>query len=95
MAKQFMNDSAEISHNVRRLLEQLELGRFNPVAGKVRVIVDAKTIREDNILKAMGLSDVIVLSRLVYYRLTRSKKIKTYIRKIGGFEDDAATHSQR
>lgn len=64
MADQFMNGSGEESHNVRGVLEKLELGAVNPVAGKVRVVVDAETISEDNVLEAVVLSDVFVLTRL-------------------------------
>jgi hypothetical protein len=61
VADQFMNSSGEKSHNVRSILEELELGGVNPVTGNVRVIVYTETIRENNVLEAMSLSDVFVL----------------------------------
>lgn len=61
-----MDGSGEKSHNVRGVFEECELGGVNLVAGEVGVIVDAETVREDNVFEAVGLSDVIVLLTLAY-----------------------------
>lgn len=61
-----MDGSGEKSHNVRGVFEECELGGVDPVAGEVGVIVDAETVREDNVFEAVGLSDVIVLLKLAY-----------------------------
>lgn len=61
-----MDGSGEKSHNVRGVFEERELGGENPGAGEVGVIVDAETVREDNVFEAVGLSDVIVLLKLAY-----------------------------
>ena len=51
MADQFVNGCVEKSDYVRSAFEELELGGVDPVAGKVRVVVDTKTVRKDDILK--------------------------------------------
>jgi len=58
---QFVNGCGEKPNYVRGAFVGLELRRVDPVAGKVGVIIDAKTICKDNVFKAAGLSDVFIL----------------------------------
>ncbi len=66
MADQFVNGCSEKSHYVCGAFEEPVFGGVNPIAGKVGVVVDAETVREDNVFEAAGFSDVFVLSILVY-----------------------------
>lgn len=61
MTDQFVNGCSEKPNYVRGAFEGLELRRVDPIAGKVGVIVDTKTIHEDDILEAVGLSDVFIV----------------------------------
>jgi len=56
-----MNCCGDKSDYVCSAFEELELGRIHPVAWKVWVVVNTKTVRKDNILEAISLSDVFVL----------------------------------
>jgi len=67
VADQFVNGCGEKSDYVRGTFEELELGGVNPVAGKVGIVVDTKTVRKDDVLEAAGLSDVFVLWTLIYW----------------------------
>lgn len=93
MADQFVNRCGEKSDYVRGAFEELELGGVDPVAGKVGVVVDTKTVREDDVLEAKGLSDVFVLWTINL--LMDNETVSTCIREIGGFEDDATAHGER
>lgn len=61
MADQFVNHCGEKSDYVRGAFEELELGGVDPVARKVGVVVDTKTIRDDNVFEANGLSNIFIL----------------------------------
>ena len=41
--------------------EELELRGVDPIAGTVEVVVNTETVRENDVLKATGLSDILVL----------------------------------
>ena len=93
MAKKFVNGRGEKSDYVRGAFEEPELGGVNPIAGKVGVIVDAEMVRKDNIFEVASFSNVIVLLILVSPRGNKTER--TDIREVGGFKDDATTHSER
>lgn len=93
MADQFVNGCGEKTDYVRGAFEGLELGGVDPVAGKVGVVVDTKTVRKDDVLEAAGLPDVFVLWSIKL--LMEDEMVRTYIREIGGFEDDATAHGER
>lgn len=93
MANQFVNGCGEKSDYVRGAFEGLELGGVDPVAGKVGIIVDTETVGKDDVLEAAGLSDVFILWFIK--SLMENETVRTYIREIGGFEDDATAHSER
>lgn len=61
MVEQFVNRCGEKSDYVRGAFKEFELGGVDSVARKVRIIVDTKTVREDDVFKAKGLSDVFIL----------------------------------
>jgi hypothetical protein len=62
MADQFVNGCGKKPDNVRGTFERLELGGVDPVAENIEVVVvDASTVRKDDVLKAAGLSNVFVL----------------------------------
>ena len=93
MADQFVNRCSEKSDYVRGAFEELELGGVDPVARKVGVVVDTKTVREDDVFEAKGLSDVFILWTII--SLMDNETVSTYIRETGGFEDDTTTHGER
>jgi hypothetical protein len=62
MADQSVNGCGKKSDNVRSTFERLELGGVDPVAENIEVVVvDTRTVRECDVLKAAGLSNVFVL----------------------------------
>ena len=87
MANQFVNGRGNRSNDVSGALEKLKLGRFYPVAGSIRTLIDAETVCKNNVLEATGLSNVIILHfvvnrcssrgwmRLAFGRLAASKTI--------------------
>lgn len=48
---------------MRGAVEGLGLGGVNPVAGKVGVVVDTKTVHEDDVPEATGLSNLFVVQK--------------------------------
>lgn len=93
MADQFVNGCGEKSDYVRGAFEGLELEGVDPVAGKIGVVVDTKTVRKDDVLEAAGLPNVFVLWFIKL--LMKDETIRTYNREIDGFEDDATAHDER
>ena len=93
MAHQFVNRCGDKSDYVRGAFEGLELGGVDPIAGKVGVVVNAQPVRENDVLEAAGLSDVFILESIEL--LMEDLTVGTYIREIGGFEDDATAHGER
>lgn len=61
MADQFVDGCRKKSDYVRGAFVELELGGLDPVAGKVGIVVDTKTVRENDVFEAAGFSDVVVL----------------------------------
>ena len=61
VANQFVNCCGEKPDYMRGVFEELQFGRVDPVAGKVGVVVDIKTVCEDDVLEATGFPDVFVL----------------------------------
>lgn len=61
-----MNGCSEKSDYVRSAFEEFELRGVNPVAGQIGIVIDTKTVRENNVLKAAGFSDVFVLWTISY-----------------------------
>ena len=61
MADQFVNSCGEKSDYMRGAFEELELGGVDPVARKIGVVVDTKTVCEDDVFETIRLSDVFVL----------------------------------
>lgn len=92
MADQFVNRCGEKSDYVRGAFEEVDLGGVDPVAGKIGVVIDTKTIREDDVLEAISLADVFVLWTINL--LMDNETVSTHIREIGRFEDDATAHGE-
>jgi hypothetical protein len=88
-----MNGCGNESHYMRSPSEEFKLGRLDPVAGLAGVVVDTKTICEDDVLEAFSFSNVFVLK--VINSLSKRMHVIAYIREICGFEDNAAADRER
>ena len=78
---------------MRSASEDLELGGVDPTAERVGIVVDIKTIPEKDVFVAASLLDMFILW---FVRcLMGNKTVRTYIREIGGFEDDATAYGER
>lgn len=88
-----MDGRGEKSDNVRTAFEALQLGGLDPGAREIRVVVDCKTIRKNNVFETVVLPNVVVLFSICSFPM--SDDVCTCVRKIGGFEDDAPADGKR
>jgi hypothetical protein len=61
VAEKLMDGRSEKSDNVRTAFEALQLGGLDPGARAIGVVVDCKTIRENNVFETVVLPNVVVL----------------------------------
>lgn len=61
MAEKLVDGRGEKSDNVRTGFEALELGGLDPVAREMRVVVDGKAIRINDVFETVVLPDAVVL----------------------------------